>query len=98
MDADFLLIKRMKQGDEDAFDVFIRRYYGDILRYCAYRCADTGCAEDLTQEIFVRFFEKLSDYRHMGKAKNYLYKIAGNLCRNEYKRQAGRQLEKVKKQ
>lgn len=79
MDADFLLIKRMKQGDEDAFDVFIRRYYGDILRYCAYRCADTGCAEDLTQETFVRFFEKLSDYRHMGKAKNYLYKIVGSL-------------------
>ena len=93
MDADFLLIKRMKQGDEDAFDVFIRRYYGDILRYCAYRCADTGCAEDLTQETFVRFFEKLSDYRHMGKAKNYLYTIAGNLCRNEYKRQAGVPME-----
>lgn len=93
MDADFLLIKRMKQGDEDAFDVFIRRYYGDILRYCAYRCADTGCAEDLTQDTFVRFFEKLSDYRHMGKAKNYLYTIAGNLCRNEYKRQAGIPME-----
>lgn len=93
MDADFLLIKRMKQGDEDAFDVFIRRYYGDILRYCAYRCADTGCAEDLTQETFVRFFEKLSDYRHMGKAKNYLYTIAGNLCRNEYKRQTGVPME-----
>lgn len=83
----------MKQGDEDAFDVFIRRYYGDILRYCAYRCADTGCAEDLTQDTFVRFFEKLSDYRHMGKAKNYLYTIAGNLCRNEYKRQAGIPME-----
>lgn len=93
MDADFLLIKRMKQGDEDAFDVFIRRYYGDILRYCAYRCANTGCAEDLTQETFVRFFEKLSDYRHMGKAKNYLYTIAGNLCRNEYKRQTGVPME-----
>lgn len=93
MDADFLLIKRMKQGDEDAFDVFIRRYYGDILRYCAYGCANTGCAEDLTQETFVRFFEKLSDYRHMGKAKNYLYTIAGNLCRNEYKRQTGVPME-----
>ena len=61
MDADFLLIKRMKQGDEDAFDVFIRRYYGDILRYCAYRCADTGCAEELTQGTFVRVVGKLSD-------------------------------------
>ena len=41
----------------------------------------------------VAIFEKLSDYRHMGKAKNYLYTIAGNLCRNEYKRQAGVPME-----
>ena len=82
MDADFLLIRKMKQGDDQAFDTFVRRYYGDILRYCGYRCPDVKDAEDLTQETFVRFFAKLSDYRHMGKAKNYLYTIAGNLCRN----------------
>ena len=40
MDADFLLIRKMKQGDDQAFDTFVRRYYGDILRYCGYRCPD----------------------------------------------------------
>ena len=34
----------------------------------------------------MRFFEKLSDYRYMGKTKNYLYTIAGNLCRDSYKK------------
>ena len=87
VDADFLLIRKMKQGDDQAFDTFVRRYYGDILRYCGYRCPDIKDAEDLTQETFVRFFTKLSDYRHIGKAKNYLYTIAGNLCRN-FSRQA----------
>ena len=34
----------------------------------------------------MHFFEKLSNYRYMGKTKNYLYTIAGNLCRDYYKK------------
>lgn len=86
MDIDFLLLQRMKRGDENAFDVFVRKYYKEILNYCNYYCPDTSTAEDLTQETFLRFFEKLSDYRYMGKTKNYLYTIAGNLCRDSYKK------------
>lgn len=86
MDIDFLLLQRMKRGDENAFNVFVRKYYKEILNYCNYHCRDTSTAEDLTQETFLRFFEKLSDYRYMGKTKNYLYTIAGNLCRDSYKK------------
>ena len=86
MDIDFLLLQRMKRGDENAFNVFVRKYYQEILNYCNYHCPDTSTAEDLTQETFLRFFEKLSDYRYMGKTKNYLYTIAGNLCRDSYKK------------
>ena len=86
MDIDFLLLQRMKRGDENAFNVFVRKYDKEILNYCNYHCPDTSTAEDLTQETFLRFFEKLSDYRYMGKTKNYLYTIAGNLCRDSYKK------------
>lgn len=86
MDVDFLLIRNMKNGNEDAFDVFVRKYYDDILKYCGYHCPDPEYAEDLAQETFVRFFAKLSDYRHMGKVKNFLYTIAGNLCKNYIKK------------
>lgn len=86
MDSDFFLIRKMRQGDEKAFDIFVRKYYGDILRYCACHCFDAEDAQDLTQETFVRFFSRFSDYRHKGKTKNYLYTIAGNLCKNYYKK------------
>lgn len=88
MDTDFLLIGRMKQGDDDAIECFIRKYYEDILRYCKYHCCDIQYAEDLAQETFIHFFESLSCYRHIGKAKNYLYTIAGNLCRDYYRKTA----------
>ena len=86
MDIDFLLIQKMKRGDESAFDVFVRKYYEEILKYCSCHCLDTSYAKDLTQETFLHFFEKLSDYRYMGKTRNYLYTIAGNLCRDYYKK------------
>lgn len=33
MITDFLLIQKMKQGDDEAFDLFVRKYYDDILKY-----------------------------------------------------------------
>lgn len=84
--TDFLLIQKMKQGNEQAFDTFVRKYYNEILKYCSYHCYDTEYAQDLTQETFVNFFAKLSDYHFQGKTKNYLYTIAGNLCKNYYKK------------
>ena len=86
MDIDFLLIQKMKHGDENAFDVFVHKYYKKILDYCVYHCMDKLYAEDLTQETFVRFFAKLSDYRYRGKTINYLYTIAGNLCKDYFKK------------
>lgn len=86
MNADFLMVQRMKQGDEASFDAFVRKYYGEILNYCHYHCFDRDYAEDLAQETFLNFFAKLSDYRYRGKTKNYLYTIAGNLCRDFYKK------------
>ncbi len=86
MYSDFLLIRKMKRGDDAAFDLFVHKYYPEILIYCHCHCFDRAYAEDLTQETFVRFFTKLSDYHDRGKALNYLYTIAGNLCKDYLKK------------
>lgn len=86
MDTDFLLIQKMRQGEENAFDLFVRKHYEEILKYCHFHCPDLSYAEDLTQETFLHFFERLSDYHYIGKTRNYLYTIAGNLCKDYYKK------------
>lgn len=80
MQQDFLLVRKMKNGDEKAMDVFVRQYYAQVLQYCSYHSADREWAQDLTQETFEHFFRKLADYRYHGKSLNYLYTIARNLC------------------
>lgn len=95
MDADFILIRKMKQGDEQAFDIFVRKYYEQILKYCSYHCSDQEYARDLTQETFTRFFTNLSDHHYKGKTKNFLYTIAGNLCKDFYKKAKAIPMEEI---
>ncbi len=84
MDSDLRLIRQMKNGDESAVEAFVRKYYPMVLRYCRLHIRDRGHAEDATQETFERFFRHFDRYRHCGKAANYLYVIAANLCRDYY--------------
>lgn len=85
MDKDFLLIWKMKNGDEEAMEKFVNQYYKVILQYCFYHSSDRDRAQDLTQVTFERFFGSLAEYRHIGKPLNYLYVIARNACIDFYK-------------
>lgn len=86
MDKDFFLIQKMKNGNEAAMEKFVRKYYPVILKYCKIHVSDAGHAQDLTQETFEHFFRALSAYRPVGKTANYLYRIAGNLCTDYYRK------------
>lgn len=88
MDTDLLLIRKMKRGDTDAVEEFVRKYYPKILQYCGIRMGPSY-AEDLTQEVFEKFFRTFGQYRHYGKALNYLYVIAGNVCRDYHRKERG---------
>ena len=85
MDEDRGLIRRMKAGDKEAASIFTDKYYLDIYKYCYWKVGEKTLSEDLTQEVFVRFFTHLEQYVHQGKAKNYLYIIAGNTCKNYFR-------------
>ena len=95
MERDALLLRRVKSGDEDAIEDFVCKYYPVILRYCCFHAPERETAEDITQETFARFFRTLPQYQHYGKAANYLYVIAGNLCRDCYRRRTECSLEET---
>lgn len=86
MDADFLLIHKMKNGDEEAIEVFVKKYYSTIRNYCRLHTYTDCDAEDITQATFEHFFRSFRSYHHVGKTANYLYVIARNLCRDSYKK------------
>ena len=53
---------------------------GKIYNFGLKLCRDIGDAEDLVQDTFLNVFRYLKDFRHETKFKNWLYKIASNVC------------------
>ncbi|OUO80721.1 RNA polymerase subunit sigma-24 [Blautia sp. An249] len=71
----------------------LEEQYDKIYRYCYFKVHQRETAEDLTQETFLRFLDS-SDYVNTGKALQYLYTIARNLCVDEYRKNKTEVLDK----
>lgn len=63
----------------------IENLYDKIYRYCYFRLHSRELAEDITQETFLRYFQKYNGSNFQQPLK-YLYTIARNLCIDEYRR------------
>ena len=83
------------QNIEEELNRLVVEYQKTLLHMCSFWLKDASQAEDAVQEVFARFFRTLPQYQHSGKAANYLYVIAGNLCRDSFKKIRPLPLEEV---
>ena len=80
MDADFLLIHKMKNGDEEAIEVFVKKYYSTIRNYCRLHTYTDCDAEDITQATFEHFFRSFRSYPvYIQTVRGVGYRFNGNL-------------------
>ena len=83
-DAELML--RVGQGEHEAYEVLYERYArrlgGFFLRMLAY---DTAKAEDMVQELFIRIWAHRTSYRAAQPFATWLYAMAYNLCKNDYR-------------
>ena len=80
-------MERLAQGHDAALNALMERHSGPIFQFLYRMLGDEQDANDLAQETFVRV------YRHRerfdgSKFTTWLYTIAANLARNEYRRRA----------
>jgi|SRR3989344_888814 len=88
----------MEQGYNDK-NKFIESYdaYGEaIFRYCLFRVFDRERAKDLMQETFTRTWEYLEKGKEVENMRAFLYKVAHNLCVNEFIRPKAYSLDEMK--
>ena len=84
-DSDITLVERYTNGDMGAFDELMIRYERQIYRLCYRFTSNTDDARDLAQEVFIKAFEHLADFRKESSLKTWLYRIATNHCINHVK-------------
>jgi RNA polymerase sigma-70 factor, ECF subfamily len=97
------LLTALQQGDEKAFDTLFRAYYEPLCRYaCTMTEQDMDEAEDVVQQVFVKFWEQRAALEVQWSVKAYLYKMVYNRClnrirdartREQYKAHNAQQLE-----
>jgi RNA polymerase sigma-70 factor (ECF subfamily) len=85
---DRVLIWRLNRGDATALARVYERYRDDLLRLAASMLSDRAAAEDIVQDVFVRFAGAARTFRLTGSLKGYLATCVANAARNDLK--AGR--------
>jgi RNA polymerase sigma-70 factor (ECF subfamily) len=83
--ADIRLVDRYLAGDLTAFDEIMIRYERQIYRLCYRFTNNPDDARDLAQDVFVKAFEHLGNFRRESSLKTWLYRIATNHCINHVK-------------
>ena len=90
--TDHELIKKAKQGDRNAFEQIVKKYESRVAATVIGMLGQHQAAEDIGQEVFIRFYKYLHSFREDSGLGTYLTRIAINLSLNELKRRNRRQL------
>jgi RNA polymerase sigma-70 factor (ECF subfamily) len=80
------LVKAALGGDKNAFGEIVSRYQKMVARTVKGMLGDSVFAEDIGQEVFIKLYYSLSEFRGEAKLSTYIQKIAVNLTLNEIKR------------
>jgi len=80
------LVKASIGGDKLAFGEIVRRYQKMVARTVKGMLGDSVFAEDIGQEVFIKLYHSLSEFRGEAKLSTYIQRIAVNLTLNEIKR------------
>jgi RNA polymerase sigma-70 factor (ECF subfamily) len=73
------IIKTIIDGDMQAYEQLVQRYHVGLIIHCERLVHDRQTAEDLTQEAFIKAFERLSTFdTTKSRFSTWLYRIATN--------------------
>lgn len=96
VELDDELMLRFQKGDEEAFNLLVRRHHKPLINFIARFTGDRDNAEDLAQETFIRIYKAADRYKQgRAKFKTWMYIIAKNLCKNELRNRSRRDRYRV---
>ena len=77
---DVQLIDRILSGDDEAFTALVRKHQKGVHALAWRRVGDFHFAEEITQDAFLRAYQKLSTLKHPNQFSGWLYVITNQIC------------------
>src|SRR5689334_22013202 len=80
------LVRRIRRGDDHAFEVIYQRYNRRITAYIHGMVHDHARAEDVAQDVFVSALRRMRETDRPIAFKPWIYEIAKNACIDQFRR------------
>ncbi len=87
-------VARAAAGDRAAFETLYREHAGRVYALCLRLAGDAARAEDYTQDVFVRAWERLGSFRGEAAFSSWLHRLAVNVVLQD-RRAERRRLRRV---
>jgi RNA polymerase sigma-70 factor (ECF subfamily) len=88
--SDEALMARTARDDREALALLLRRYATPLLTFLQRMVGNRHRAEELFQEVFLAVWKQRRQYAHSRAFRPWLFGIAANQCRADYRRRPGR--------
>jgi len=89
--SDEELISEFQQtNNERAFEILVQRYKNPLTNYVFRFLGDYDACTDVVQETMIKVYRYKDNYSSIAKFSTWIYTIAGNLARTEYRRRKRR--------
>lgn len=84
---DGTVIEACQQGDRDAFQLLFETYKDKVFSIAVYSSGgDRAVADDVTQQIFLKLFTAIRQFRGDSEFTTWLYRLVVNACLDERRR------------
>ncbi len=85
-----LIAEFQKNNTVEAFEILMRRYKNPLTNYVYRFIGDYETCIDIVQDTFIKLFRYKDLYSSIAKFSTWIYTIAGNLARTEYRKRKKR--------
>jgi RNA polymerase sigma-70 factor, ECF subfamily len=93
--TDAELIKAYKKGDTQALETIMEKYKTPIYSYLLKMVRNRDSANDLFQEIFLKFIKNIDSYNEEKKFANWIYTVAHNTVMDSFRRNKNRHMDSL---
>jgi len=76
------LIEALRSGAEPAYEELLARFQQPVYTLCARLLNDEGEASDVVQEVFLKVFRNIGNFRGQSSLKTWIYRITVNEAHN----------------
>src|SRR6202158_6351607 len=91
--TDVQLMLDVKAGDEQSFELLLRKYRTPLVNFLYRMVRDPAVAEDLAQEAVLRVYRARKEYAPSAKFTTWMFRLGTNLALNSVRDHRYRQLE-----